>query len=106
MTKKKPIAQNSGEVKVRKPYRDLGEMFAVITKMHGTNQIAAMCEDGTERKCRIPGKLKKRVWMREGDVIIVKLWDFQPIKADVVWRFLPVQTERLRRMGLLGKLPI
>jgi translation initiation factor 1A len=106
MTKKKPIAQDSGEVKIRKPYRDQGEMFAVILKMHGSDQIAAKCEDGIERKCRIPGKLKKRVWMREGDVIIVKLWDFQPSKADVVWRFLPAQTERLKRMRLLEKLPI
>ncbi len=92
--------------KMRLPYRDHGEMFAVVTKLHGTDQILAQCEDGKERHCRIPGKLKKKVWMREGDVIIIRLWDFQPIKADVVWRYLPMQTEKLRRMNLLGKLPV
>lgn len=94
------------EFKMRLPYRDIGEMFAVVIKLHGTDQIAAACEDGKERKCRIPGKLKKKVWMREGDVVIVRLWDFQPIKADVVWRYLPIQTEKLKRMHLLEKLPI
>lgn len=95
-----------GGYRLRMPYRDHGEMFAVVTKLHGTDQILAMCEDGKERHCRIPGKLKKKVWMREGDVIIVRLWDFQPIKADVVWRYLPMQTEKLRRMGALEKMPI
>ena len=93
-------------IRLRMPYRDQLEMFAVVTKLHGTDQILAMCEDGKERHVRIPGKLKKKVWIREGDVIIVRLWDFQPIKADVVWRFLPLQTEKLRRMGLLKNLPI
>ncbi len=93
-------------IRLRMPYRDQLEMFAVVTKLHGTDQMVAMCEDGKERKVRIPGKLKKKVWIREGDVIIVRLWDFQPIKCDVVWRFLPMQTEKLRRMGLLRSLPI
>ncbi|MBM3282285.1 MAG: translation initiation factor eIF-1A [Candidatus Diapherotrites archaeon] len=92
--------------KLRQPYRDHGEMFAIVVKLHGADQILAACEDGKERHCRIPGKLKKKVWMREGDLIIVRLWDFQPIKADVVWRYLPLQTEKLKRMGLLTKLPI
>lgn len=93
-------------IRLRMPYRDQLEMFAVVTKLHGTDQMVAMCEDGKERKVRIPGKLKKKVWIREGDVIIVRLWDFQPTKADVVWRFLPLQTEKLKRMGLLRTLPI
>ncbi|MDP2666391.1 MAG: translation initiation factor eIF-1A [Candidatus Diapherotrites archaeon] len=95
-----------GEVRLRLPYREHGEMFAIVMKLHGGDQIMASCEDGKDRMCRIPGKLKKKVWMREGDVIIIRLWDFQPIKADVVWRFLPIQTEKLRRLGHLEKLPV
>ena len=53
----------------------------------GANQLKVMCQDKVERGCRIPGKLKKRVWIRENDLVIVKIWDFQPSKGDVVWRF-------------------
>jgi translation initiation factor 1A len=60
------------QTRLRMPYRDQLEMFAVVTKLHGTDQMVAMCEDGKERKVRIPGKLKKKVWIREGDVIIVR----------------------------------
>jgi len=92
--------------RIRLPRRNDGEMFAIATQLHGTNQIRALCEDKQERMCRIPGKLKKRVWIREGDLIVIKLWDFQPIKADIVWRYLGVQKSHLEKKGLLKNLPI
>lgn len=51
---------------------------------------------------RIPGKMKRRVWLRVGDVIIIRPWSIQPDeKADVVWRYLPPQTDWLRRKGYI-----
>jgi translation initiation factor 1A len=82
------------------------EQFAIVTQLMGSNQVKALCEDGTERQFRIPGKLMKKVWLRENDVIIVKLWDFQPTKGDVVWRFLGNQVEYLKRNGYLRKLSL
>lgn len=42
---------------------------------------------------RILGKIKKRVWIREGDVVIVVPWEFQNEKADVVWRYTGPQVD-------------
>jgi translation initiation factor 1A len=92
--------------KVRLPRKNDHEMFALVTKLHGVNKISALFEDGVERKCRITGKMKKKIWIREGDLIIGKIWDFQPSKADVVWRYLGDQTNRLKRLGYLEKLPV
>ncbi len=92
--------------RVKLPKREELEQFAIITQLMGSDQIKAMCEDGQERQFRIPGKLKKRVWLRENDFIIVKLWDFQPTKGDVVWRYLGNQVTWLKRKGYLNKLPI
>jgi len=105
--KKKPGAVVSPEDEVRRtklPRRDDLEMFGVVTQRVGGTNIRIMCEDNEERICRIPGKLKKRVWMRVGDYVIVKLWDFQKSKADVVWRYTQVQAEHLKRKGYLDKL--
>ena len=109
--RKKPKRKKKGAaegeiVRVRLPREDEGEMFGVVQQLHGSNQIKIMCQDGQERMCRIPGKMRKRVWMRLNDVVIVKLWDFQPIKADVVWRFLGNQVEWLKRNGKLEGLPV
>jgi translation initiation factor 1A len=101
--KKFPDEEN---VKLRLPKEKEGEMFALALQRMGGDQIKALCADGQERSCRIPGKMRKRVWIREGDVIIIKLWDFQPSKADVVWRYLGFQVERLKRMGVVKNLPI
>ena len=92
--------------RMRLPRRGELEQFAMVTQIMGSNNLRAMCEDGTERVCRIPGKMRKRVWIRNNDVIIVRLWDFQPAKADIVWRYLGGQTEWLRRKGYLQKLPL
>ncbi len=90
--------------RIRMPKRKELEMFAIASQMVGGDKIKAIAEDGIERVCRIPGKLRKRVWIREGDLVIIKLWDFQPSKADVIWRYIKVQTNHLRRKGLLEKL--
>ncbi len=92
--------------RIRMPKRKELEMFAIAIQLVGGDKIKALCEDKKERICRIPGKMRKRVWIREGDLIIVKLWDFQPEKADVVWRYIKVQTNHLKKKGVLDKLPI
>jgi len=79
-----------------------GELFGVVEQRLGGNHIRVNCEDGHTRICRIPGKIWKRVWLREGDVIIVKPWPVQSdIKADVVWRYTKTQVEWLKRKGHL-----
>jgi translation initiation factor 1A len=92
--------------RVRLPNESELEQFAIVLQLMGSDQIKCLCEDGKERQIRIPGKLKKKVWLRENDIIIIKLWDFQPSKGDVVWRFLGNQVAWLKRNGKLKKLPI
>jgi len=99
-------AQQEGYMKIRTPNRAEGEMFGIVTQLMGTNQIKALCEDGTERQLRIPGKLLKKVWIRENDVVILKLWDFQPSKGDIIWRYFGNQVEWLKRNGKLSNLPL
>jgi len=92
--------------KIRLPRRKEHEMFALVKKLHGGNKVQALFEDGLERNCRITGKMKKKIWIRENDLIIGKIWYFQPTKADVVWRYFDDQKNRLKRMGYLEKLPV
>ncbi len=101
-----PSPEGETYIRVRLPDEKELEQFAIVTQLMGSNQVKALCEDGQERQFRIPGKLMKKVWIRENDIIIIKLWDFQPSKGDVVWRFLGNQSEYLKRRGYLRKLPL
>jgi translation initiation factor 1A len=83
-------------------YPSEGEVLGVVVKLLGFDRIRVKCQDGHERLCRIRGKMKRRVWIREGDIVIVSPWDFQSDKrGDVVWRYTHAQTENLRRKGIL-----
>jgi translation initiation factor 1A len=98
-------AQTEGYTRMRLPNPNELEQFAVVLQLMGSNQIKVLSEDGEERQVRIPGKLLKKVWIRENDVVIIKLWDFQRSKGDVIWRYLGNQVEWLKRNGKLRNLP-
>lgn len=93
---------NDGEVvRVRLPNKKKKEMFASADLMLGANHIRVRCFDGTTRVGRIKGKIKKRVWIREGDTLIVVPWDFQADKCDIIYRYTRPQVDWLRGHGYL-----
>lgn len=78
------------------------DVLGIAIKMLGSERILVKCQDGKERLCRIRGKLKRRVWVREGDVVLVSPWDFQSdTRGDIFWRYRKNQTEWLRNHGYL-----
>ena len=92
--KKNTKTSNNTFKKRRLPKRD--EMFAVVTEVTGGSRMRALCGDGKMRMIRIGGKLKKRMWCRENDLIIVKPWAIQSDeKADLVYRYLPTERKNI-----------
>lgn len=81
---------------------DDDEVFAVVEEMLGANRVAVRCADGVERTARIPGKMQKRVWIREDDVVLVSPWDWQDEKADITHRYEKAEADRLREDGYVS----
>lgn len=91
-------AANDGTVvRVRLPNKKKGEQFGYAELMLGSNHIRVRCADGITRLGRIKGKIKKRAWIREGDIIIVTPWSFQNDKCDISYRYTPPQKDWLKR---------
>jgi len=90
-------------VRVRVPNEKKGEVLGFVENMLGANRIRVRCMDGVVRIGRIPGKMKKRTWIREGDVVIVVPWSFQDEKADVKWRYWGQHIGWLRDRGYLNR---
>lgn len=65
-----------------------GELLGKVLKISGGNQVLVKCADGETRLCRIRGKMKRRMWIREDDVVLVAPWDFDNHKADILWRYI------------------
>jgi len=78
------------------------DVLGIAVKMLGFDRIMVKCQDGKERLCRVRGKLKRRVWIRDGDLVLVSPWEFQSDKrGDIFWRYRKNQTEWLRSNGYL-----
>jgi len=84
-------------IRVRLPNKRNREMFGSAELMLGANHIRVRCFDGVTRIGRIKGKIKKKVWIREGDILIVVPWSFQDEKCDIIYRYTRPQVEWLRR---------
>ena len=78
------------------------DVLGTAVKMLGFDRILVKCQDGKERLCRVRGKLKRRVWIREGDIVLVSPWDFQSeTRGDIFWRYRRNQAGWLRKKGYL-----
>ena len=91
-------------IRVPLPNRKVNEMFAIADQILGGRRVRAVCEDGDSRLARIPGKMRRRQWVREGDLIVVQPWDFQDEKANVCMRYTKTQSLYLSRKGVLPEI--
>jgi len=79
-----------------------GEVFGVVTQMHGGARMIVHCIDGKDRMCRVPGKIKKNVWVREGDYVLISPWSIEPEeKGDIAYRYTRMQIEQMKRKGII-----
>jgi len=83
------------------PRRARGEVFGIASQLLGAARIRVMCEDNVSRMGRITGKMKKKMWIREGDLLILRPWGFQEGKADILFRYSRTQSQYLQRRNLL-----
>ncbi len=80
-----------------------GEVIGIIEQRLGGNKMLVACLDGKSRNCRVPGRLRRALWLRPGDVVIVELWELDKEKGDVIFKYRPNQVEWLKEKGYLKK---
>eukprot|EP01097_Dermamoeba_algensis_P012059 TRINITY_DN962_c0_g1_i1.p1 TRINITY_DN962_c0_g1~~TRINITY_DN962_c0_g1_i1.p1 ORF type:complete len:143 (-),score=49.28 TRINITY_DN962_c0_g1_i1:165-593(-) len=79
-----------------------GQEYAQVVKMLGNGRLEAQCFDGSKRLCHIRGKMRKKVWVNAGDIVLIGLRDFQDGKADVILKY---TSDEARSLKALGHLP-
>ena len=76
-------------------------MVCVVERLLGADHLLIRCADGVQRKARIPGSMRRRVWIKEGDVVLAAPWDFRPDRADVIYRYERDEVKVLVEKGLV-----
>uniref|UniRef100_A0A7S0YR93 Eukaryotic translation initiation factor 4C n=1 Tax=Polytomella parva TaxID=51329 RepID=A0A7S0YR93_9CHLO len=68
-------------------YKEDGQEYAQVIRMLGNGRLEAQCIDGKKRLCHIRGKMRKKVWVATGDIVLLGLRDYQDDKADVILKY-------------------
>lgn len=77
-------------------FKEHGQEYAQVLKLLGNGRLEAQCFDGVKRLCHIRGKLRKKVWINQGDIILIGLRDYQDSKADVIQKYNPDEARNLK----------
>lgn len=91
-------------VRVRIPRNK--EILGIVKQRLGGSRMRVTCLDGKERICRIPGRLRRALWVRENDVVIIQPWELGgDEKGDVIHKYRSkAEVDFLKRKGYLKKI--
>ena len=80
-------------------YKEESEEYAQITKILGDGRFQCKCADGVDRIAHVRGKMRKRTWLANGDIILVSIREFEPEKCDVVEKYKEKEVAKLKSVG-------
>jgi len=82
------------------------EILGIVEQRLGGSRMRVNCLDGKERICRIPGRLRRALWVREKDIVIIEPWELGgDTKGDVIYKYRSkAEVAFLKRKGFLKNL--
>nr|UXY87832.1 eukaryotic translation initiation factor 1A [Cryptomonas curvata] len=99
---KKSQLQNDMKEKRELIFKEDGQEYGQVLKMLGNGRCDVYCFDGIKRLCHIRGKLKKKIWINIGDVVLIGLRDFQENKGDIILKY---SIDESRCLKIYGEIP-
>jgi len=92
--------QGDQPIRVRTPQSN--QLLGVIEERLGNRRSKVRCSDGNIRICRIPGRVRRRMWTREGDIVLIEPWSVQTNeRGDLIYGYSKPQIEWLQKRHFL-----
>jgi len=88
--------------RVRTPRNN--ELIGIIREGLGGNRMNVQTTDGKTRNCRVPGKYKRRLWLRPRDVVMIIPWEDNDDKGDIIYKYPPAAVSQLKKQGVLDSI--
>ena len=99
---RRPVQEETPEQLIRVRTPKGREVLGILEQRLGASRMRVRCLDGNTRVCRIPGRLKRRLWVREGDVVLVEPWELGGTeKGDILYKYRKAEIEWLKRKGFI-----
>jgi len=92
------------ETDKKTPFKEDGQDYAIITSLLGGFNIrVSILDTKTELICGIPGKFRKKMWVKKDDIILVGIRSFQQDKCDLLYKYSP---EEVSKLVSYGEIPV
>lgn len=101
----KKYKKNSGVEEQKERLPKLGnntQVYAIVKKKQGGSRLSVLCSDTIVRSAIIPGKMQKRVWINENDVILCDLNMGANDLCYIVHKYTAKEASKLKDMGLIA----
>ena len=93
-----------GEQKIRIRLPRQGQFVGLIDQRVGGSRMLVKCSDGKVRNCKVLGRLRRALWLREGDYVIVEPWEFDNEKGSIIFKYTPAALRILKEKGYMDKI--
>jgi len=99
------LKKKEEEIEIRKIQLPQGnQVIGIVEQRLGGPRVRVKCFDGKTRIGRIPGRLKRKLWIKEGDYVLCEPWELQPDeKCDIIFKYSQVQVKHLKEKGIISE---
>jgi len=77
------------------------ELVGIIVTRYGGNRMEIKSTDGKTRNCRVPGRYRRRLWLRPQNYVIIVPWEHDDTKGDIIYKYNPPEVTQLKKRGML-----
>ena len=76
--------------------------YGQVTRLLGNCRLEVQCFDSKTRLGNIRGSMRKKVWIKVNDIVLVSLRDFEDGKCDIIHKY---ETKEVNRLKFLDEIP-
>ena len=107
--KRKKGKNGSSEIHRPIDYALEGQLYGQVSKTLGAGRFNVTCFERDERNnfimsekiCHVCGKMRKRVWINENDIILVSVREFAKGKGDIIHKYTNDESRTLKKDNLI-----
>jgi|SRR3989338_982947 len=81
-----------------------GQLIGIVIERLGGKRMSVKTTDNKVRNCRVPGKFRRKFWLREGNIVLIEPWPDDNTKGDVVYQYRPAEIIQIKKKNLLSNL--
>lgn len=81
-----------------------GQLIGIVLERLGGKRMSIKTTDNKVRNCRVPGRFRRKFWLRPGNIVMIEPWPDDDSKGDIVYQYRKNETAQLKKRGILNNL--